>query len=96
MSTMPVYSTPERTYVFEWADDLFNIIFSVEFIARCTVVCFRPNVKQELCDFFMIVDFLAILPAMSDWLVVGREPFVANQTGIEEDRAIYSIMLVSS
>ena len=68
MSTIPGYSTPEESPAFETADDIFKMLFTLEFIARCTVICFRPDVKKELFDFFMIVDFLAILPAIIDWL----------------------------
>jgi hypothetical protein len=77
MSTMPVFSTPEQAPTFDVADDIFNLLFTVEFIVRCTVICFRPDVKKELFDFFMVVDFLAILPALIDWLA-GKPLFEAS------------------
>ena len=94
MSTIPGYSTPEESPTFETADDIFNILFTLEFIARCTVICFRPDVKKELFDFFMIVDFLAILPAIIDWLT-GKMPFHPHDSPIVDPTAA-SVFLVSN
>ena len=75
MGTMPAYSTPERVITFDTADDIFNIVFTIEFVVRVAVILPRGSCPQkELVDFFMVVDFLAILPAIIGWCT-GTMPF---------------------
>jgi hypothetical protein len=69
MGTMPVYETPEKKPTFDFADFIFNIIFTVEFCLRVAVILPRGSCPQkELVDAFMVVDFLAILPAIIQWM----------------------------
>ena len=73
MSTMPEYADAPRPSTFDTADDIFYIIFTLEFIVRFALICVgRP--AAELIDFFMVVDFLAILPAIID-ICSGKLPF---------------------
>ena len=75
MGTMPEYSTPEKAVTFNTADDIFNIVFTIEFVVRVAVILPRGSCPQkELVDFFMVVDFLAILPAIIGWCT-GTMPF---------------------
>lgn len=93
MGTMPINSTPEKTPTFDTADDVFNIIFTVEFVVRCVlIVAGRPI--SELTDFFMVVDFLAILPALIDWFS-GNAPFSVRVNTADQTLAAIFLLLKS-
>ena len=94
MGTMPAYSTPERVITFDTADDIFNIVFTIEFLVRVSVILPRAAPQKELCEVFMIVDLLAILPAIIGWCS-GRVPFSTEPQAVREAGAA-AMFLVSS